>query len=492
MRGPRLGRRSAIGAVAAITALGALLRFATLDVQSLSGDEGVTSALLRMSLGDMLSTIPDSESTPPLYYVLAWMWTRAAGHGELGMRSLSALAGTMAIPALFAAGRALVSERAGVVAAALAAVSPLLVWYSQEARSYALLMLLATLSLWTFARVLDSPTRRGMAAWAVVCAIALATHYYAGFLVLGEAAWLVWRTRARRDVLLACAAIGAVALGLLPLALDQRSSGNFTSFIEATELSARVKEVPKKFLLGEQGTPGDYGQPAEALKFPAALLSAAAAALLFARARGRERVGGLAATAVGIVAAGVPLAMALAGFDYFAAYLLIGAWVPLAVAVSAGAAAAGRAGLVLAGLLGVSMLAVTISVPAGETLQRPNYRAAAGALGDNVAPRAILTTPDNSIAPLNHYLRDLEAIPAAGAPVAEVAVLGMRSEDGSWWRRANGTPRTPPGFKRLRVEEHEDFTLVRYRALDSTGLASPAELLAARLGETDANIALQR
>ena len=478
--------------MAALTALGAALRFGTLDVQSLSGDEGVTSALLRMSFGDMLSTIPDSESTPPLYYVLAWTWTQATGHGEVGMRSLSALAGTAAIPALFAAGRALVSEKAGVLAAALAAVSPLLVWYSQEARSYALLMLLAALSLWAFARLLDKPTARGLVAWAVVCALALATHYYAGFLVLGEAAWLVWRARPRRGVLLACAAVAAVALVLLPLALEQRSTGNFTSFIEATELSSRIKEVPKKFLLGEQGTPGGFGQPAEALKFPLALLAAAAAALLFARARGREREGGLAATAVGAVAAGVPLAMALTGFDYFAAYLLIAAWVPLAVAVAAGAAAAGRAGVVLAGLLGLAMLAVTISVPAGETLQRPNYRAAAGALGDNVVPRAIVTTPDNSIAPLNHYLRDLEAIPAAGAPVAEVAVLGMRSEDGSWWRRASGTPQTPPGFRRLRVEQHEDFLLVRYRAVSPGASASTAELFAARLGETDANSALQR
>ncbi|MEA2373686.1 MAG: mannosyltransferase, partial [Thermoleophilaceae bacterium] len=62
-------------ALVALTALAAALRFSTLGVQSFSADEGVTVALLQMPLGRMLSTIPHSESTPPLYYVLAWLWT---------------------------------------------------------------------------------------------------------------------------------------------------------------------------------------------------------------------------------------------------------------------------------------------------------------------------------------------------------------------------------------------------------------------------------
>ncbi len=66
-------------ALAALTVLGALLRWVTLGDQSYWGDEGVTVALVRGSFGDMLDTIPRSESTPPLYYALAWLWTRAVG-----------------------------------------------------------------------------------------------------------------------------------------------------------------------------------------------------------------------------------------------------------------------------------------------------------------------------------------------------------------------------------------------------------------------------
>ncbi|MDQ3722555.1 MAG: hypothetical protein M3376_05690, partial [Actinomycetota bacterium] len=83
-------RRGALGLVLAV---GAALRFATLDGQSLWLDEAVTARLLRLDLGALWQAIPDSESTPPLYYVLAWLWTQVFGTGEVGMRSLSALFG---------------------------------------------------------------------------------------------------------------------------------------------------------------------------------------------------------------------------------------------------------------------------------------------------------------------------------------------------------------------------------------------------------------
>jgi hypothetical protein len=62
-------------ALAGLIALAALLRFATLDLQSFWYDEAVTVGLVRRGFGDMLRHIADGESTPPLYYVLAWCWS---------------------------------------------------------------------------------------------------------------------------------------------------------------------------------------------------------------------------------------------------------------------------------------------------------------------------------------------------------------------------------------------------------------------------------
>ena len=109
--------------------------------------------------------------------MLAWAWSRPFGIGEVGLRSLSALIGTLTVPVAYVVGAQLVSRRSGLAAAALVAVSPLLVYYSQEARPYALAILLGGLSVGLFARALEaaspSPRPRSLAAALLaLCALA--------------------------------------------------------------------------------------------------------------------------------------------------------------------------------------------------------------------------------------------------------------------------------------------------------------------------------
>jgi len=134
--------------VAGLTALGAALRFATLGVQSYHHDEIVTaSRILRVGFGHAMDAVGFSESAPPLYYALAWVWTQGTGTGEYGLRSLSALCGVLTIPVAYLIGRELRGRRVGLLSAALVAVNPMLLWYSQEARAYAMLALFCALSL---------------------------------------------------------------------------------------------------------------------------------------------------------------------------------------------------------------------------------------------------------------------------------------------------------------------------------------------------------
>src|SRR5437764_6826676 len=193
----------------AITVAGAVIRFATLGVQSYWLDEAATVQLMHKGLHAMLAGVVRGESTPPLYYCVAWLWAKVFGTGEVGLRSLSAVLGTATIPVAFLLGRRVAGPRAGLVAAALCAFSPLLMWYSQEARSYALLVLLSGLTLLAMLAVLERPSPRRLALWALVAAAALATHYFAGFLIGAEAAWLPWRAQPR---CLARVAIGAVVV----------------------------------------------------------------------------------------------------------------------------------------------------------------------------------------------------------------------------------------------------------------------------------------
>src|SRR4029078_2708498 len=232
--------------VVALTVLGAALRFPTLDRQSFWLDEVVPASLLDRGLGDVLREIPRTEATPFVYYAVAWVWGSLFGLGEVGLRSLSALAGTATVPVSYGAGLVLVSRRAGLVAAALVATNPFLVWYSQEARSYALFALLGATSVLAFGLALRGD-RRWLVGWCVVCALTLATHYFGIFLVGAEAVWLLARLRARLPVVLPSLVPVATLLAHLPVLLDQRGNGEA---VAGSSLASRVAGIPKNLVVG--------------------------------------------------------------------------------------------------------------------------------------------------------------------------------------------------------------------------------------------------
>src|SRR5947209_19458868 len=121
---------------------------------------------MTLSFGALLHQVRVNETTPPLYFVIAWVWTKLFGSGEVGLRSLSAFLGIAVIPVTYLCGKELVSRAAGLVAAAFAAFSPFMIWYSQEARSYMLFGLLSGASLLLCARAWREPSQRNLFLWA--------------------------------------------------------------------------------------------------------------------------------------------------------------------------------------------------------------------------------------------------------------------------------------------------------------------------------------
>ena len=97
----------------------------------------------------MLHEVRASESNPPLYYVLRVGLGRREGFRHRGGWTALADGAVRAatVPVAYLVGRELASRRAGLIAAALVAVNPMLIWYSQEARSYALLVFFGAVSL---------------------------------------------------------------------------------------------------------------------------------------------------------------------------------------------------------------------------------------------------------------------------------------------------------------------------------------------------------
>ncbi len=452
--------------MAGLTGIAAILRFATLDVQSFYGDETVTAQLLRMDLWGMLGEISASESAPPLYYALAWAWGNVFGTGEVGLRSFSALIGTAIVPVAYLAGARLTTPRVGLIVAALAAVNPMLVWFSQEARVYALFALLAALSFLAFVAALREPRPRAILLWALASGLALAVHYFAAFLIIPEAALLLLAGAERRRVLIASLGLGVVAAALLPLAVEQRANGGTEWIAAENPIAERVADTGLQFLVGPNvAAPLIVGPIAAALALVGLWL-------LIRRGDHDDRGAAKVAAIVGATAIALPLLVAVVGPDTFLQRTMIMAWLPLAtvVAIGFGARRAGRAGWIAAGALCALGIAVVIAVATSPTLQRDDWRRAAEVIGDSAAERVLVVNPAVAGPPhrqaIEYYLPSSTPAPS-DARVREVELLSLN--DNGLDAQIRGVPdlpeiTAPPGFRETARVDEDRFTLIRFEA----------------------------
>jgi uncharacterized membrane protein len=372
--------------IGALVVVAAALRFATLTHQSLWFDEAQAVHEMRLSLGQMLRTWSANEPNPPLYFVVGWLWTHVFGTSAAGLRSLSAVVGTATIPLVYLAARELVSRRASLFAAGLIALSPFMIWYSQEAREYGLLAALCAASLIFFARAWRMPTaRRDLIWWTVFSGLALLTQYFAVFLIGAEALLLLYR---RRDlaVVLALVALAVVGGALIPHLVAHQSHP--AGWIDNFRLSVRIRQVPVAFGFSPQyqsQTALTYGLLASAVLVGAMIV------LLLVGADGPElRGAGLAAGLAAFVLL-VPLVIALLGHDYYEPRALIPAVIPLAIAVGAACAAprARVAGAGLAAVLCALFVYAVVKITTDHRYQRADWTGVAAALGPAPATRAI-------------------------------------------------------------------------------------------------------
>jgi uncharacterized membrane protein len=210
--------------VAGLTIGGLILRLVA--TRSLWLDEATEVNQAHMSYGAMLHNLAISDVHPPLHHTVLWLTVRVFGDGELAVRLPSLVAGTLLIPVLYRAGSELYDRRAGLAAAALGAVAPFPVWYSEEARMYAFFMLFAALAVWMQARVVRRGRLADWVGYALATAALLYNQYFSVLLVATQqAAFAYLVLRGRRDLLrgwLASAAgIALLVAPLVPFALEQ-------------------------------------------------------------------------------------------------------------------------------------------------------------------------------------------------------------------------------------------------------------------------------
>jgi mannosyltransferase len=443
--------------VVGLVLLASLVRFGTLGAKSFWGDELSTVDLVHRSLGHMLTGIGNLESTPPLYYVVSWLWVQIVPGTEVGIRALPALFGVALVPVTYWIGRELADKRAATISAALVACNPFLVWYSQEARSYSLLALLSAIALLLAIRAIKRPSRRLYAGWALTSALALATHYFAVFLLVPEAVMLLWLAPRRRVAAAAVGFVGATGALLLPLALHQQSMDH-AAWISGAPILGRLAITPLDFLVG-------FDLTSAALPIAAIVVAAALVGLARLAASRLSRAPGPRAVAVMLVATFfLPLGLALLGLDYLDPRNLIVALVPLLVLIGVGFATPSRPWIGGAAAVGLCLASLVVVL---LTAWEPKYhsedwRAAASDLGPPTVDRVVIATPGSfARKPLQYYLPGSQALPSSGEPVQQIDVLALP-------RQGSSTPTATlhlsmPRFRLVSRDFDGRFLVWRYR-----------------------------
>ena len=188
-------------------------------------DEAVAGLISARPLGDLLHTVVLDRGGAPLHFMLAHV-ALAIDTTPESLRWLSLVFALATVPVCYDLTCRLAGRSAGLIAAALAATSQLLLVYGTFGRMYSLFAFASALAADLFVRALERPQRREVLAAAAGALLPLAVHPFGAFLFGAEAAvalWL-WRGRTLRGAL----PVLALALLALPLLLtDLRLSDRY-------------------------------------------------------------------------------------------------------------------------------------------------------------------------------------------------------------------------------------------------------------------------
>ncbi len=179
------------------------LRFYRLDAQSFWNDEGNSARLSERPIPAIIEGTA-SDIHPPLYYLILRGWRELVGETEFGLRSFSAFVGVGIVALTFALGKEL-EERArargkraplalALSSSLLTAVSPPLIYYSQETRMYSLLAFWAVLTTWLLFTIHNSQfTIHNSLFYILAAAAGLYTHYFFPAVLLAHSLLiLIW------------------------------------------------------------------------------------------------------------------------------------------------------------------------------------------------------------------------------------------------------------------------------------------------------------
>jgi uncharacterized membrane protein len=389
----------------------------SLGEHSLWVDELFSIRYARLSPWALLADVAANDNHPPLYYLLLHVWVLLFGESEFAVRSLSVIFGVLTVAVVYRFGTALYDERTGVLAAFVLAIASFSIYWSQEARMYSLLPLLAAVSVYHLWRLMHGAGGGHVVGYLVATAALLYTQSYGLFIVAAQNSYLLmlWLLGAHRELKLRPKRWIGLQLGVALLFLPWL----IVLISRVSQLQTEGFWIERPTFLTLVGTISEFSGSNPVLRIGFALLvtvSVVSALLLIARTRGAEerrnalRSTEFRATTLLVWCLLTPLLLPFA-ISQFATPIYLTrpagvAYFAFALLVARGITSINPPMLSIASLTTVALLSLSVLAVNGYVHRdRPKYRELVDYVRANVSEHALIVTCDDGQMsyPFAHY-----------------------------------------------------------------------------------------
>src|ERR1700676_4277865 len=178
-----------------IGSLALILRLHHLGTRGVWFDETFSAMIARLRWSQFALTLWNREANMAFYYLILHFWEKLGSNPEF-LRGLSVIFSAAALPLPYSLGARLFDRKTRLIAALLLAINAYDVRYAQEARAYALVVLLSVLSTWLLVRNLQQQSSPSWGAFTIANVLLVYSHFYGGLLVIAQLVSLLFLPRA--------------------------------------------------------------------------------------------------------------------------------------------------------------------------------------------------------------------------------------------------------------------------------------------------------
>lgn len=212
--------------ILAVLALAFGVRLISIN-QSFWLDEAINVVYAKqLSFWQFVSSYPIGDFHPPGWFAILWVTTHIFGSSEISARFPSLLLSVATVYLIYLIGKQLFNKRVGLISALLLSISPLHIYYSQEARMYALAAFAVSLSTYFLIKLASDIRLKNFLTYGISLGFVFYSDYLA-YLILPVHLiyFFIFRRNAFLKYLASFAGSLILGLPLIPLFIKQLATG---------------------------------------------------------------------------------------------------------------------------------------------------------------------------------------------------------------------------------------------------------------------------